>query len=87
MDRLTNKFGEVTAGFSGAQKTTMAAIFVALIAGVWMFSTWASTTEMAPLYSDLETSDAASVTVLKNISSRSRSARSVSFRIHHPTAR
>lgn len=62
MDRLTSKFGEVTAGFSGAQKTTMAAVFVALIAGVWMFSTWASTTEMAPLYADLETADAAAVT-------------------------
>lgn len=62
MERLTSKFSEVTAGFNGAQKATMAVIFAALVAGIWMFGTWASTTEMAPLYSDLETGDAASVT-------------------------
>ncbi|MEM9466664.1 MAG: flagellar basal-body MS-ring/collar protein FliF [Actinomycetota bacterium] len=61
-ERLTGKVGEVTAGFNSAQRATMAAIFVAVVAALYVFSSWASTTDMAPLYTDLETADAATIT-------------------------
>lgn len=61
LERLTGKVGEVTAGFNSAQKATMAAIFVAVVASLYVFSSWASTTDMAPLYTDLETGDAATI--------------------------
>ena len=61
-ERLTGKVGEVTAGFNNAQRATMAAIFVAVVAALYVFSSWASTTDMAPLYTDLETGDAATIT-------------------------
>ncbi len=62
LERVTGKVGEVTAGFNSAQKATMAAIFVAVVAALYVFSSWASTTDMAPLYTDLETADAATIT-------------------------
>lgn len=58
---MKTRFGEVTAGFTGAQKATMVAVFAAVLGGVWMFSTWAQTEDMAPLYTDMETEDAAAV--------------------------
>ena len=61
-ERISGKLGEVTAGFNSAQKATMAAIFVAIVAAMYVFSGWASTTDMAPLYTDLETADAATIT-------------------------
>ena len=61
-ERITAKVGEVTAGFNTAQKATMAAIFVAIVAALYVFSSWASTTDMAPIYTDLETADAAAIT-------------------------
>ena len=62
LERISGKVGEVTAGFNSAQKATMAAIFVAVVAAMYVFSSWASTTDMAPLYTDLETADAAAIT-------------------------
>ncbi|MEM9518286.1 MAG: flagellar basal-body MS-ring/collar protein FliF [Actinomycetota bacterium] len=62
LERITGRVGDVTAGFSTSQKATMAAIFVAVVASIYVFSSWASTTDMAPLYTDLETADAATVT-------------------------
>lgn len=61
-ERVSGKLGEITAGFNSAQKVTMAAIFVAVVAALYVFSSWASTTDMAPLYTDLETGDAATIT-------------------------
>jgi flagellar M-ring protein FliF len=61
LERITGRVGEVTAGFNAAQKATMAAIFVAVVAALYVFSSWASTTDMAPLYTDLETGDAATI--------------------------
>ena len=61
-ERVSGKLSEITAGFNGAQKATMAAIFVAVVAALYVFSSWASTTDMAPLYTDLETGDAATIT-------------------------
>ncbi len=61
IDQFKTRFGEVTAGFSGSQKAMMGVVFVAIIGGLWVFSSWASTTDMAPLYADLETADAAAV--------------------------
>ena len=62
MERILGRLSEITKGFSAAQKTTIAAILVALVAAIYTFSSWASTTDMAPLYIDLETDDAAAIT-------------------------
>ena len=62
IEQFKSRFGEATAGFSGAQKVMMGAVFVAIVGGLWLFSSWASTTDMAPLYADLETGDAAAIT-------------------------
>ncbi|MEZ5245772.1 MAG: flagellar basal-body MS-ring/collar protein FliF [Acidimicrobiales bacterium] len=65
MDEVIEQFraraGEVTAGFTAVQKVTMGAVFAAVLGGLWFFGTWASTTDMAPLYADLETADAAAI--------------------------
>jgi flagellar M-ring protein FliF len=39
----------------------MGVAFIGVVGGLYMFSNWASTNEMAPLFTDLETSDAASI--------------------------
>lgn len=62
MERILGRLSEITKGFSAAQKTTIAAILVALVAAIYTFSSWASTTDMAPLYIDLDTDDAAAIT-------------------------
>ena len=48
-ERVSGKLGEITAGFNSAQKVTMAAIFVAVVAALYVFSSWASTTDMASI--------------------------------------
>lgn len=65
MDEVIEQFkaraGEATAGFTAVQKMTMGAVFAAVLGGLWFFSSWAATTDMAPLYADLETGDAAAI--------------------------
>jgi len=61
IEQFKARAGEVTAGFTAVQKMTMGAVFAAVLGGLWFFSSWASTTDMAPLYADLETSDAAAI--------------------------
>lgn len=62
MDQLRAKLREVTAGFTVAQKVAMVVAFVAIVGGLWMFSRWASESDLAPLYTDLDSADAAAVT-------------------------
>lgn len=61
IEQFKARAGEATAGFTAVQKVTMGAVFVAVVGGLWFFSSWASTTDMAPLYADLETGDAAAI--------------------------
>ncbi len=61
IEQFKSRAGEVTAGFTAVQKVTMGAVFAAVLGGLWFFSSWASTTDMAPLYADLETADAAAI--------------------------
>lgn len=61
IEQFKARAGEATAGFTAVQKMTMGAVFAAVLGGLWFFSSWASTTDMAPLYTDLETSDAAAI--------------------------
>ena len=61
IEQFKARAGEVTAGFTAVQKVTMGAVFAVVLGALWFFSSWASTTDMAPLYADLETSDAAAI--------------------------
>ena len=61
IEQAKTRLAEVTAGFSGAQQVMMGVVFFAVVGGLWIFSSWSSTTDMAPLYADLETSDAAAI--------------------------
>lgn len=61
IEQFQSRFGQATAGFTTTQKMSMGAVFAAVLASVWFFTSWASETEMAPLYADLDTSDAAAV--------------------------
>lgn len=56
--KLTSAVGQLTQ----VQKIAVGAAVVTLLAGVFMFSRTGSTQQMAPIYTDLEASDAASVT-------------------------
>jgi len=52
----------MTAGFTSGQKAMMSLAFVGVFVGLWLLSHWAPRAELAPLYTNLATSDAAAVT-------------------------
>lgn len=62
MTRLRDRGRETMAGFSSGQKTTLAIAVVAIIAGGYLFMSWAGQPTYAPLFSNLSSSDAASIT-------------------------
>ena len=59
---IKTRFNTATAGFNNSQRITMMVAFVAVIAGVLVFANTATKDRMAPLYTELSTSDAAAVT-------------------------
>ena len=61
MQQIRDRTREMTAGFTSGQKTMMALAFVSVVGGLWVMSHWAPQAELAPLYTNLATSDAAAV--------------------------
>ncbi|HET9058755.1 MAG TPA: flagellar basal-body MS-ring/collar protein FliF [Acidimicrobiales bacterium] len=60
--RLRERGRETMAGFSSGQKTMLAIAIVAVIAGGYMFMSWAGKPTYTPLFSNLSSADAASIT-------------------------
>jgi len=59
---FSEKFSTATAGFSVTQKATTVAAFAAVAVGVFVFANTAGRSPMAPLYTELGSSDAAVIT-------------------------
>src|SRR5262245_10381006 len=59
---LKNRATNVLSGFSMGQRVVVLIAVVTLVAGGVMFSQWASKPTMTPLFTNLESSDAASIT-------------------------
>ncbi|MEL0195115.1 MAG: hypothetical protein VW962_08550, partial [Acidimicrobiaceae bacterium] len=59
---LMSKFNTATEGFSALQKVGSVAMVAAIAAGVFFYANTTSQSPMAPLYTELTTADAASIT-------------------------
>ena len=59
---LMSKFNTATEGFSTLQKVGSVAMVAAIAAGVFFYANTTSQSPMAPLYTELTTADAASIT-------------------------
>ena len=59
---LMSKFNTATEGFSVVQKVGSVAMVAAIAAGVFFYANTTSQSPMAPLYTELTTADAASIT-------------------------
>lgn len=62
LDRLRAHGRSFVSGFTPGQKAVTVLGAVALLVGGYVFMQWASTPDLAPLYTDLEPADAAAVT-------------------------
>src|SRR3954463_8755855 len=62
VNQLKAKAGKALSGFSTGQKVITGLAVVGLIVGGMMFSSWASKPSYAPLFTNLQPSDAASIT-------------------------
>src|SRR3954447_15390894 len=62
VDQLRRKASQALSGFSTGQKVVTGIALVGVIAGMFMFSSWASKPSYTPLFSNLDASDAAAIT-------------------------
>ena len=62
--QLRQRASGTFAGFTSGQKTILAIAVAAVVVGGFMFTKWAGAPSYAPLFSNLEASDAAAVTVI-----------------------
>jgi flagellar M-ring protein FliF len=60
--QLREQGKQILSGFSTGQKTVTAIAIVAVLLGSYLFTSWASKADYAPLFTGLEASDAAAVT-------------------------
>jgi flagellar M-ring protein FliF len=60
--RLRDRSREIVAGFSSGQKTVVVVAVLAVVAGGYLFMSWASQPSYVPLFSNLSSSDAAAIT-------------------------
>ncbi len=59
---LKNRAGRTLSGFSTGQRAVVVIAFIALLAGGVLFTQWANKPEMVPLYSNINSADAAAIT-------------------------
>jgi flagellar M-ring protein FliF len=60
--RLRDRSKEIVAGFSSGQKTVVVVAVLAVVVGGYLFMSWASQPSYVPLFSNLSSSDAATIT-------------------------
>jgi flagellar M-ring protein FliF len=62
VNALKNRAKELFAGFTPGQRTVLGIAVLAVVLGGWLFTKWAATPQYAPLYSNLDPSDASEIT-------------------------
>ena len=62
MGQLSTVFRRLLAGFTAGQKAVTGFALVALLIAGFVFTSWASKPSLVPLFTNLESSDAAAIT-------------------------